>query len=333
MKYYFLIALFILGCSSKDVFMPKNPVEKKLNNKTQTKELYFYTKKTLTFRELDLTYKNPDMFDKDGANGEYVYYTEDNKKLGKYKLVNKNLAVNGKKLLIVDENKTISFDDLIFSASKKNNFLALVFENNAFGVYDLDKDKMIFYQKDEPTLSSKFLFANPLFYKDLILFPMLRGKVEIYDLKNNKYINSIFVSDSPINDNIIFMKIVNNQLFIASPTRLILFNPNFLINYDADIKHILSDGKYLYLFLVGGKVVKLDSNLKKIKEINLKFADYFAPSICNGEIYTVTSNKYLVKLTKDLNVTVYKGNYFDTHSPLKIKGCKIYNSDKVYFIE
>jgi len=331
-KFFYILLLFMLGCTNKDQFIPEKPVNKTLANTKKAKELYSYTTKHLTFRELNLVYKKKSFFD-DGVWGEYVFYSDSGKKLNKYKIVNDNLGVYGNNLLIIDENKTVKFNDLILTATKKDNLIALIFENNSYGLFDVIQNKLIFYQKDQNVLSSKFLTSAPLFYKDLILYPMLNGKVEIFDLRDYKTINSIYVSDSPINNNIIFMKIVNNQLFIASPTRLILFNPNFLINYDADIKHILSDGKYLYLFLVGGKVVKLDSNLKKIKEINLKFADYFAPSFCNGDIYTVTSNKYLVKLTKDLNVTVYKGNDFDTHSPLKIKGCKIYNSDKVYFIE
>jgi glutamate synthase domain-containing protein 3 len=120
---------------------------------------------------------------------------------------------------------------------------------------------------------------------------------------------------------------------MATPNKIVLFDPNYLIDFKGNIKHIIGYGKYLYVFMVDGKIIKFDSNLKKIKQTTLPFADFFAPGICKGNIYTVTHNKYLVKITKDLNVTVYKGNDFDTSDPLRIKGCKIYNSDKVYFIE
>jgi hypothetical protein len=166
-----------------------------------------------------------------------------------------------------------------------------------------------------------------------VLFPLLNGELGIYDLKRLKYINTIAISDGAVNNNIIFMKIVKNQLFIATPSKLILFNPKYMVDYKADIKHIVSDGEYLYLFLVGGKIVKLTPDLKKVKEIYLKFADYSAPSFCNGYIYSVTKNGYLLKISPDLKVEVIEGNNFDTDMPLKIKQCKIYNDDKVYFIE
>ncbi|NPA87236.1 MAG: hypothetical protein GXO01_00890 [Epsilonproteobacteria bacterium] len=331
-KLLIIPALLFLGCSTKDVFIPKNTQTKKLQQQTQAKELYDYTKKTLTFRELDLVYKKPKSFIDDGAWGEYEYYTKDGLKLGKFKLINDDLAANGYKLLLIKEKKVIILPYLILNATKNGDNIAIVFENNAMGVYNLNKG-LIFYQPSDEVLSVKYLGESPLFYQDLVLFPLLNGNVGIYDLRAHKYLNTLAISEGAVNNNIIFLKIVNNQLFMATPSKLVLFNPNFLIDYKADIKHIVTDGKYLYLFLVNGKIVKLNSNLKKEKEINLKFADYFAPTICKGDIYTVTKRGYLLKITPDLNVTVYTGNNFDTNSPLRLKGCKIYNDDKVYFIE
>ena len=332
-KLLIIPALFFLGCSNKDVFIPKNPKTAKLQSKTQAKELYDYTKKTLTFRELDLVYEKPKSFIDDGAWGRYFYYTKEGKKLGKFKLVNDDIAVNGDKLLLIKENKLITLPYLVLNASREGNFVAIMFENNAMGIYDLNADSLIFYRPTQEVLSVKYLSQEPVFYHDLVLFPLLDGNVGVYDLRAKKYLNTINVSEGVINNNIIFMKIVNDQLFIATPNKLILFNPNFLIDYKADIKHVVTDGKYLYLFLVNGKIVKLDSNLKKIKEVDLKFADYFAPSFCNGDIYTVTKRGYFIKITPDLDTTVYEGTKFDTDNPLRIKECKIYNDNKVFFIE
>ena len=327
---YFILPFFILGCSTKE-YIPKHPIDKKLKSKSH-KELYDYTKKSETFRELELKYVKKSFLD-NGVRGVYVYYDEKNHKLGKFKKINKDLAANGDKLLLVKEKKVIKMPYLIYTAVKKGDLIALVFEDNSYGIYSLKDKKIVFFNRDEPVISAKTLNANILFYKDLILFPLLNGKVAVVDGNNFKFIRNIDLSDDFVIDNIIYMKIVKDNLFIATPKKLILFNPNFLIDYKDDIKHIIDDGKDLYIFTVDGKIIKFDSNLKKLKSVTLPFADFFAPTICKGSIYTVTYGGYLLKISKDLNVTAYETNQFETGFPLRLKGCKIYNQDKVFFIE
>ncbi len=334
MKKFLLIpVLLFLGCSSKNEFIPENSKKKVLLSKADIKYLQDYTKKTLTFKELKLKYVKKENFLDDGVRAEWVYFDENNKELGKFKKINKDLAVNGEKLLILTQKKLVKLPYMVASATKNSNLIAIVFENNSIGIYDLKKQKLIFYRENDPVIVTKYLKASPVFYNELILFPLLTSQIGIYDLKTNDFIRNIDLSDDNLINNIIYLNIVNNQLFMATPNKIVLFDPNYLIDFKGAIKHVINDDKYIYLFMVDGKVIKFDTNLKKVKEINLPFADFFAPEFCKGDIYTVTYNKYLIKITKDLNVSVYSGNDFDTSEPLKIKDCKIYNSDKVYFLE
>ena len=313
-----ICAIFIIGCANKE-FEPKNPISKKLPYKSY-KELFDYTKNSETF-------KTSKMF------GKSEYFDEKGNKLGNFEKINNDLAVNGDKLLLIKEKKVIKLPQLIFRATKRDDKIAIVFENNAFGIYSLKENKLIFYQKDDDVVSSRYLSADPLFYQDLILFPLISGKIAIVDAKTNQFIRNLDISDGSIIDNIIFLKIVNNNLFMATPKKLVLFNPNFLIDYKADIKHIIDDGEYLYIFNVDGNIIKMDTNLKILKQKKLPFADFIAPSICNGNIYTITTNGYLLKITPSLDITVYKTGEFETDKPIRIKGCKIYNDNKVFFIE
>ena len=314
----FILMIFIVGCANKE-FEPKHPISKSLPYKS-FKELYDYTKNTETF-------KTSKWF------GKTVFYDAEGHKLGKFEKINNDLAANGDKLLLIKEKKVIKLPQLVFRATKKGNKIAILFENNAFGIYSLKKNKLVFYQQDDNVVSARYLSADPLFYQDLILFPLISGKVAVVDAKTNQFIRNLDISDGSIIDNIIFLKIVNNNLFMATPKKLVLFNPNFLIDYKADIKHIIDDGKYLYIFEVDGTIVKMDTNLKILKKKKLDFADYIAPSICKGNIYTITTNGYLLKITPDLKITVYDTGEFDTDKPIRIKGCKVYNDDKVFFIE
>jgi hypothetical protein len=335
MRYLLIIPfLFFAGCVPK-VFEPKKVEEKKLHSVLIYKNLNDYTKKTLTFSTLKLKYVKKENFLDDGIRYEKVFYDEKGHKLGKFKKINNDLAVNGQKLLVISTKKTYNLPFLIFSATKKENLVAIVFENGKYGLFDTDSEKMKFVYDSDSVLSVKYLHAQPLFYKDLILYPLLTGNVAVVDAKVGKFIRYLNISQQQFNDNVIFLKIVNNQLFMATPSKLILFNPNFLIDYKADIKHVISYNGFIYIFTNDGKIIKLDSNLKEIKKVDLPFASFFAPSICKGNIYTVEKQKYLIKITPELNITVYKGNDFNTgsFSELKIKGCKIYNDDKVFMIE
>ena len=333
MRYFlFLIPFLILGCANKD-FEPKKYSNETLKNKNLYKDLYDYTKDSKTFRTLKLKYVKKTSFLDDGVRGEYVYLDINNKNLGKFKKVSKNLASYDDKLLVIDKNQTIKMPYMVYSATQKDNKIALVFENNSYGLYSLKDNKMLFLKKGDDVVAAKYLGAKPIFYEGLILYPLLNGNIAVVDAKTYQFIRYIDISDENIIDNIIFLKIVNNNLFMATPKKLVLFNPNFLIDYKKDIKHILAYKNNLYIFTVEGKIVKLDSNLKKLKEKNLPFADFFAPSVCNGNIYTLTTNGFLLKINPNLNVDVYKTNQFNTSEPLRFDGCKIYNEDKVFFIE
>ena len=333
MRYILLaIVFFLSGCGVK-VFEPKKTETKKLNNKTYHKFLSDYTKNNLTFSSLTLKQvPKKNLFD-DGLEVVKTNYDENLTKLGKFIKINKDLAVNGDKLYVISQKKIYKLPFIIFSATKEGNIIAFVLENGKFGLYDLKNRKIKAIYESDTTLSVKYLHSNPLFYKDLVLFPLLTGDVAIVDLKSGEFIRKMNISQNQFNDNVIFLKIVNNQLFMATPSKLVLFNPSFLIDYKADIKHIIDYKGYIYLFTIDGEIVKLDSNLKVIKKVKLPYASFFAPSICKGNIWTVESEGYLLKITPELNVTVYTGNNFDTGGELKIENCKIYNDDKVYVIE
>jgi len=325
MRYLLIVlVLFLTGCGKK-VYEPEHTVRKEIPENTQDKTLVEYTKKTLTFtkNKFKLFGSKKTYFDKEGHN------------LGQFIKINDDLAVKGNELYVISQKTEYKLPFLIFSATKKNRLVAVVFENGKFGIYDLNDKKMKYVFDGDEVLSVKYLHAQPLFYKDLVLFPLLSGSVAVVDLNNGKYIRNLNISQNQFNDNVIFLKIVNNQLFMATPSKLILFNPSYLIDYKADIKHVIDYNGYIYIFTVDGYIIKLNTDLKELKKVKLPYASFYAPGICKGNIWTVEKEEYLIKITPDLNVTVYTGNGFDTDwdDELKIDGCKIYNNDKVYMIE
>jgi hypothetical protein len=319
-KYLLVLVLIFAGCSSKH-FEPKKVYENNLKESYRDKKLSEYTYKYLTFEKTKVFFKK-----------KKEYFDENGKSLGKFIKINDDLAVNGDKLLIISQKKVINMPNLIYSATKKDNLIAIVFEDNGYGIYDLEKKDMVFKNSDDGMLEARYIHANPVFYNDLVLFPLLNGNVAVVDLEKKEFIRNLIISEKNINDNVIYLKLVNDRLFMATPHSLVLFNPNFLIHYNDDIKYVINKKNYLYVFTLDGRVVKLDMELKKIKEVKLPYASFSLPGICRDKIYTVEYEDYLIEINDNLNYKVYKGN-FDINAPLKIQNCKIYNKDKVFFIE
>ncbi|MEO1958023.1 MAG: hypothetical protein ABGX23_00565 [Nautiliaceae bacterium] len=334
MRWLIFVILLFLGCASKDVFTPKNAKPKELNSTTiYPKYLRDYTYKTLTFRELDLVYKKPTSFIDDGVWGEWVNYDLNNTKLGKFKKVDRDLAIYGDELKLIKENKVIKLPYLIATAFKRGDLIAILFEDNSVGV--LKNGKMIAYKKGDEVIAGRYLKAKPIIADDVIVFPTLNSKIYFYIISANTF-KPMDLSSYELIDNVIFVKYIasKDKLVIATPYKIaVLTSLSAEILNKYRIKHIVMMDEYIYIFTIDGRVFKYDLDLKKIRDVDLPFADYFAPGVCKGRIYTITSNGYLIKFDKDLNYEVYKTDQFDLAFPLRIRGCRIYNNDKVYEIE
>ena len=323
-------AFLLAGCSNRDVFMPKKYETKTLKTGLlDNKEVKDYSKNSLTLRELQLNY------DKNGQPyWKWVNYDLKGHKLNQFVKSSDDLAIYKNRVLLIKENRVVDFPYLVFDVEKKGNLLAVLFENNYYGIYDLNSKKFLFLDNGDETISARYLHAKPIFYKDLVLFPLLSGEVAVVDGKSFKYLRSIPVSDDKLNSSIIFMKVLGDSLIIASNNKVINFNPMFLFSYSYNIKHIvLFDGKVVVI-TIDGRVIFLDNKLKKLKTIDFKNADFLYPTICNGKLDLLSYNGYLVEIEKDYSYKILKlKNRFDKNYLIKMQGCKIYNADEVFEIE
>ena len=286
MKKYLLLVLallFIIGCG-RNYFEP-NP--KSVSNPIYVTEalnspIIYLTKDTATLK-----------------NGEVL---PTHKVLPKgFVAIDKDIAKNGYILRV--DNKNITYPKLIVTAKKRDNLLAILFGDNHFELYNLDTNKTIASAKFGDFLASRKFIAQPYFYKDLLLIPTLDGKVAIFDLKQNKVIKNIVVSDKDYFNNIIYLGVSNDTLIMASRDKIIVISPNFKTEKKYNIKHILVDDKYIYLFTFEGDVKKLNFVLKPIKEVSFKYANIIYPMFYNNKIYFLSrgDKSFLISIDKNLS--------------------------------
>jgi len=250
---------------------------------------------------------------KDSLNSKIEYFTPKvatlenrkvlplNKKLPKdFIAIDENLSKNGNILKV--DNKDIKFDELIVTATKKDNLIAVILNNNDFKLYDLNQDKVIFSQNFGDFLALRKFIAKPYFYKDLLLIPTLNGKMVIFDLKQNKVIRSVVISQKDYFNNLIYLNVKNDNLIVASRDEIFVITPEMVVNKPYNIKHILVDDKYVYVFTIEGRVIKLNFALKELKTKEFKYANIIMPVFYNNKIYFLSrgDKSFLISIDKDL---------------------------------
>jgi hypothetical protein len=311
------------GCSTREKFHPEKVEVKTLPSKSSP-FLYDYTKNRETFRKGGLFFKNE-------------YLNDLGEKLGDFKMVGARLAGRGNLLKDLDTNRTYTLPAPVVTASKGGGMIAFLLTNNGYGLLNPETGKIEFFQVGEESFSGTYLEPPPLFYHNLVVFPLLSGDIIFYDLNLQKVVNrfTIATGDQPFNRNIIYLSILNDYLYAATPSKIFVFAPHYYLDYKDDIKHIIDDGTYIYLFTVDGRIIKFGEGLKKLKSVKLKFAEFYAPTICNGKIYTIEKGGgYLIEIDpQTLSYRVWDGTPFNTSDPLRLRGCKIYNGKTIYFLK
>jgi hypothetical protein len=276
-------------------------------------------------------------------DSEIKYFTRDvatlkdnkvipiNKKLPKgFVAIDTDLAKKGSVLLV--NNKQIKFDKLIATASKSGNLVAIIFGDNHFELYDLDKNKTIATQNFGDYLALRKFVAKPYFYKDLLLIPTLNGKMVVFDTKAKKIIRSLVISQKDYFSNVIYLGVKKDSLIVASRDNILVITPEMVFSKNYNIKHILVSDFNIYVFTIEGDVIKLNLVLKELAKKSFKFANIIAPTFVGKYIYFAENGDgtYLIRLNRNLkHVKVYPLDTEDlSEVNTFVKGDVLYMGDK-----
>ena len=177
---------FFSGCSGKQYFKPEKS--------------YSVSQSSYGGKIIDVT--------RDGAtldDGHYIgkYGMSHNINLGKgfrYLSENNNyvLSANTKGILnIVAKNtkssvRAITLHNPVVSATIHNGLVAYILNNNTFGLYQIKGNKKLFESRSERTYAIDARAASPLFVENLVVMPMLDGKLIIVDSSNTQNVKLNF---------------------------------------------------------------------------------------------------------------------------------------------
>ena len=293
-----IIALFIAvylftGCSSKSEYKPQKVLSTLSYSNNMRTELRDVSRDGATYEDGKVLSKK---------RGLIKYKLE---KAYRFLYDSGHLIVATKEdgmVKVFSEDKTIfekKFDYPVASASLRKDRLALVLSNNTLVLYDIKGDKEIFREALEPTFANDARLANPLFLKELVIFPTLDGRLYIVNTLKNIAVRDISVSNQELFNNIIFLEEKKDILVTATASKVVVITPKAIETKRIDVKDVLYGNGVLYIFTKTGKVIKTDLKLKTIKEIKFPFA-HFSVVTMSDKIYMVEKSGYVIEIDKAL---------------------------------
>jgi len=284
------------GCSSKSYFSPKK-VDANLGYRLDLKApLADVSRDGATYDDGRVVTKKRGMLKYAIPKGFRFVYDAQNAIL---------IADASGEVKILSSGKTVfenKFDTALSSGSIKGNIGAFVLSNNKLFLYNISQNRVIYEEELEPTFAQDSRVANPIFLNNLVVFPTLDGRLLIVDKDRKTVIRDISLSDRDLFNNVIFLQEKNNTIVAATAFKVIALNQQSIKSKRVDLKDIIFDTNYIYIFTKSGKVIKTDLNLKTIKESKFDFANFSAIS-SHDKLYMVEKGGYLISMDKNLQNT------------------------------
>jgi len=290
-----LFILFLFGCSDKRSYFVPKKIDRNLALKLDLKNsvedinryaLSFLDGSVVTSKRGMLSYKIPKNF--------HAIYDAKNALLITDKSGDVEIVQNAKSIF------SKKFDTTVASGSIKGSLLALLLSNNRVILYDTRVNKAIFDEALEPTFAQDARIANPIFVKDMVIFPTLDGRLIVYSLSSHIIVKDMVLSNHDLFNNIIFLEEHRGDIVAATRYKIVSITPSSLVKKSVDLKDIAYDGRNIYAFLNDGSIVKYDIFLKQKRKVKYDFAIFSAVSLYD-RVYALLKSGYLLILDKDLN--------------------------------
>jgi len=317
------LALLFSGCSSKKYFEPENTFSASHASKSYGANL------------VDLS--------RDGgtlSNGNYLGKAGINAiNLGEgYRFLNESpkyvLAANAEGILRIIDKKTkepiraVSLHTPVVAATIKNGVIAYILNNNTFGVYLMKDNRKVVENRSERTYAIDTRAASPMFIENLVVMPMLDGKLIIVNIGDSESAKVVYISSQPVFNNVIHLSRMGNTMVAATPKRLITLGTEGKLEYKANISEVAVDNNRVYVFSKEGKIIALTSNLTEVGTSKFKFAHYAVATAFDGKVYALDQQGSLIVLDRDLK----KSKVYDlgaVSEPAFITGTKLYKDGDV----
>lgn len=300
----FFITLFFSSCT--EYYTPKRS---KLTSSPKYFNKMHYIGSRIDYSVYDATVlKNGDIYTVDGKSDEVVEkgerlvsYDIHTKTLFFYDVAKKRLILKGSHYLSIPIYKKVATASLVTP-----EVIALVYTDNSIGMYSLAIKKEIFNLNFVYQTSVGSRLPPPMLVSNLYLvYPLLSGKLAVYNTQIRKIENVIEISKKDNFNNFIYLDKIRGRLIAATMDRLVIISNDFKnIAKSRDITPMFMkySGGYLYVASLSGNVYKYNARSLKLKaSLNLKYASYIGLAVYRDSLYLLEDSSYLIRAKKDLS--------------------------------
>lgn len=331
MKYIFVSlsicsALFLVGCSHKEVFKP-------VNVKGEWKNAGRLSASIEQISQTAAVLKNGHILTKEGEKPLKISNQNRLINLSGGWIISQNSDNNLELIpeegvaehVVLDLNKTVA------AASIQDDTVAILFANNEMALYSLSAKKIIFKESSSAPIAIDARIANPYFLKDLALFLGLDGKIVIVNIANKQVLRSIIVGSEEYFNNITYLNVIENNM-IASTGNTVLALSDKEQREKYEVRDIAYTKDGVWLTTKQGEVIALSPTLQYKGKQKFPFAHFVAISVQNDRVYVLEQEGYMIALTKDL----LSYDVFDVdmkHEPVFVGNDRFYFDDRYISIK
>ncbi len=287
-------ALFIHGCSSKEVYKPENLKGEWHSNGHLSAPLHQVS-------ELGAVLENGTLLTKQGENKIKIPLNFRLLNLCDGWIVTQN-STNDLELIPQDgvsAHIILELKRTVVAATVQGDVIALLFGNNEMALYSLETKKMTFKESSSAPIAVDARIANPKFLKDLVLFLTLDGKVNIVNITEKKLLRSIIVGSEEYFNNVTYLNMIENNM-VASTGGSVLALSQKEVREKYEVRDIAYTEDGIWLTTKQGEVIALTPTLQLKSKKKFPFAHFVGISVQKDRVYVLEYGGYMIALSKDL---------------------------------
>ena len=214
----------------------------------------------------------------------------------------------------------------IAAASVEGDVLAILFGNNEMALYSLETKMMTFKESSNAPIAVDSRISNPKFLKDLVLFLTLDGKIVIVNVSEKKLLRSIIVGSEEYFNNVTYLNMIENNM-IASTGDSVLALSQKESREKYEVRDIAYTEDGVWLTTKQGEVIALTPTLQLKAKKKFPFAHFVGISVQKDYVYVLEQGGYMIALSKDLlTYDVYDVDM--KHDTVFVGEDKIYFNDR-----
>ncbi|MDO9207816.1 MAG: hypothetical protein Q7T91_06160 [Sulfuricurvum sp.] len=331
MKYFLagvgiLGALFIHGCSSKEVYKPENV-------KGEWRSAGRLSAPLHQVSESGAVLSNGNLLTKEGEKKLKIPMNFRLLNISDGWIITQN-ATNDLELIPengVSEHIILELKRTVAAATVQGDTIAILFGNNEMALYSLQTKKMTFKESSNAPIAVDARISNPKFLKDLVLFLTLDGKIVIVNGTDKKLLRSIIVGSEEYFNNVTYLNVVENNMVAATGASVLaLSQKESREKYEVRDIAYTEDG--VWLTTKQGEVIALSPTLQYKGKKKFPFAHFVGISVQKDRVYVLEQGGYLIALNKNLlTYDVYDVDM--KHDTVFVGDEKIYFNDRYILIK